>query len=169
MATARQVAAARKNIRKASARWKSMTPRQRARAQPEGRARRRPGSTGKGKYYRIAVRPKSEFVSFRTQDVGRPGHIQRVAGRRASGSWGTVTWLIGKEDAHLERGRLVADTPAARKILRQLGSAPVRLTGDRFKATDRRNVPERSKPTPAQRRARRRNVKKAQASRRRKR
>jgi hypothetical protein len=169
MATARQVAAARKNIRKASARWKSMTPRQRARAQPEGRARRRPGSTGKGKYYRIAVRPKSEFVSFRTQDVGRPGHIQRVAGRRASGSWGTVTWLIGKEDAHLERGRLVADTPAARKILRQLGSAPVRLTGDRFKAIDRRNVPERSKPTPAQRRARRRNVKKAQASRRRKR
>jgi hypothetical protein len=76
--------------------------------------------------------------------------------------------LIGKEDAHLERGRLVADTPSARKILRQLGSAPVRLTGDRFKASDRPNVPERSKPTPAQKRARRRNIKKAQASRRRK-
>jgi hypothetical protein len=168
MATARQIAAARKNIRKALARWKSMTPRQRARAQPQGRTRLRPGSTGKGKYYRIAVRPKSEFVSFRTQDVGRPGHIQRVAGRRASGSWGTVTWLIGKEDAHLERGRLVADTPSARKILRQLGSAPLRLTGDRFKATDRPNVRERSKPTPAQKRARQRNIKKAQASRRRK-
>ncbi len=166
MATARQSAAARKNIRKASARWKSMTPRQRALAQPQGRSRRRPGSTGKGKYYRIAVRPKSGFVSFRTQDVGRPGHIQRVAGRRASGSWGTVTWLIGKEEAHLERGRLVADTPSARKILRQLGSAPVRVGGDRFKATDRPNVPERAKPTPAKKRARQRNIKKAQGSRR---
>jgi len=164
MATARQVAAARRNIKKAAARWRSMTSRQRALAQPQGRSRRRPRSTGKGKYFRIAVRPKTGFVSFRTQDVGRPGHIQRVAGRRASGSWGTVTWLIGKEDAHLERGRLVADTPSARKILRQLGSAPVRVTGDRFKARDRRNVPERSKPTPTQKRARRRNIKKAQAA-----
>ena len=164
MATARQIAAARKNIRKASARWKEMSPRQRAQAQPQGRTRRRPGSTGKGKYYRIMVRPKSEFVSFRTQDVGRAGHIQRVAGRRPSGSWGTVTWLIGKEDAHLERGRLVADTASARKILRQLGSAPVRISGDRFKASDRPNVPERSKPTPAQKRARTRNIKKAQAA-----
>jgi hypothetical protein len=163
MATARQVAAARRNIRKASARWKSMSPRQRALAQPQGRTRKRPGSTGKGKYYRIAVRPKTGFSSFRTQDVGRPGHVQRVAGRRPSGSWATVTWLIGKDDAHLERGRLVADTPSARKILRQLGSAPVRVSGDRFKASDRPNVPERKKPTAAQQRARKRNIKKAQA------
>ncbi len=170
MATARQSAAARRNIRKASARWKSMSSRQRARSQPEGLRRRRPGSTGKGKYYRVAVRPKSEFVSFRTQDVGRPGHIQRVAGRRTSGSWSTVTWLIGKDDAHLERGRLVADTPSARKVLRQLRSTPVRVVGDRFKALSRRNVPEREKPTAAQTRARKRNIKKAQAaSRRRKR
>ena len=126
--------------------------------------RRRPGSTGKGNYYRVAVRPKSEFVSFRTQDVGRPGHIQRVAGRRASGSWSTVTWLIGKDDAHMERGRLVADTPSARKVLRQLGSTPVRVLGDRFKALSRRNVAERSKPTAAQTRARKRNIKKAQAA-----
>jgi len=80
-----------------------------------------------------------------------------------------VTWLIGKEDAHLERGRLVADTPAARKLLRQLGSAPIRIGGDRFKAQDRPNVPERRKPTAAQRRARSRNIKKAQAARRRRR
>jgi hypothetical protein len=77
--------------------------------------------------------------------------------------------LIGKEDAHLERGRLVADTPSARKILRQLGSAPVHVAGDRFKASDRPNVPERKKPTPAQRRARARNIKKAQTARRRRR
>jgi hypothetical protein len=153
METSRHSPAARRNVRRA-----------RARARPERRTRRRPGSTGEGKYYRIIVRPKSRFTTFRTQDVGRPGHIQRVAGRRPSGSWATVSWLIAKSEAHLERGRLVPDTPSARKILRQLGSAPVRVSGDRFKASDRPNVPERSKPTPAQRRARSRNIKKAQAA-----
>ena len=163
MAAARRTAAARRNVRKASARWKSMSSRARAQAQPQGRSRRRPGSTGKGKYYRIAVRPKTEFLSFRTQDVGRAGHVQRVAGRRSSGSWATVTWLISKADAHLQRNRLVADTASARKLLRQLGSTPVKVDGDRFEASPRRNVPESAKPTAAQTRARERNIKKAQA------
>lgn len=126
---------------------------------------RQPPGAGGGNYYRVEVRPKSEFVFFRTQDVGRKGHIQRVAGRRASGSWATVTWLIGKEDAHLQNGRLVADSAAARKLIAQLGSRPVHTQGDRFKAADRPNVPERSKPTEAQRRVRAANIKKAQAAR----
>lgn len=164
MATTRQRTAARKNIRKAQARWRGMTSRQHSLAQPEGRSRQRPGAGG-GSYYRVEVRPKSEFVSFRTQDVGRKGHIQRVAGRRSTGSWATVTWLIGKEDAHVQGGRLVPDTADARKLLASLGSRPVHTQGDRFKAQDRPNVPERSKPTAAQRRARSANIKKAQAAR----
>ena len=165
MATVRQRQAARKNIKKAQARWKGMSSRQHSLAQPEGRSRRRPGAGG-GQYYRVAVRPKGEFASFRTQDVGRKGHIQRVAGRRPSGSWATVTWLIGKEDAHIQAGKLVPDTPAARQLFGKLGSRPVHVLGDRFKASDRPNVPERSKPTPAQRRARSANIEKAQAARR---
>ncbi|HEY5984328.1 MAG TPA: hypothetical protein VIU38_12735 [Anaerolineales bacterium] len=165
MATTRQKRAAGTNIKKAQARWKGMTTRQRALSQPEGRARKRPGAGG-GNYYRVEVRPKSEFVTFRTQDVGRKGHIQRVAGRRSSGSWATVTWLIAKEDAHVAGGRLVADTAAARKLIGQLGSAPHHTQGDRFKALDRKNVPERRKPTAAQRRARSANIRKAQAKRR---
>jgi len=115
----------------------------------------------------VEIRPKAGFVTFRTQDVGRKGHIQRVAGRRASGSWATVTWLIGKEDAHVQNGKLIADTAAARQLLHQLGSTPVHTQGDRFKALDRPNVPERSKPTAAQRRARSANILKAQSARRR--
>jgi hypothetical protein len=38
--------------------------------------------------------------------------------------------------------------------------------GDVFEANPRPNIPEREKPTPAQRRARRTNIKKAQAARR---
>ena len=168
MATSRQRQAATTNIQKAQARWRSMSSQQRALAQPEGRSRRRPGAGG-GRYYRVEVRPKSGFVSFRTQDVGSKGHLQRVAGRRSSGSWATVTWLIAKEDAHIQSGRLVPDTADVRKLIAQLGSRPVHIQGDRFRATDRPNVPERSKPTPAQRRARSASVKKAQAARRRRR
>lgn len=165
MATSRQRLAASRIIERAQARWPGMTSRQRSLAQPQGRARRRPGAGG-GRYYRVEVRPKSEFISFRTQDVGQKGHIQRVAGRRSSGSWATVTWLIGKDDAHVLHGHLVPDTLDARKLIAQLGSRPVHTTGDSFTASDRRNIPEKEKPTAAQRRARNANIKKAQAARR---
>lgn len=165
MATMKQRAAARKNIRKAQTAWKSMSHRHHALAQPEGRSRKKPGTAGGGNYYHIAVRPKTEFVTFRTQDVGEPGHTQRVAGKRSSGSWDTVKWLISKDDAHVENGKLVADTEKVRKVLEKLGSRPVHVKGDMFKARPRRNVPEHEKPTPAQRKARRQNIAKAQAAR----
>jgi hypothetical protein len=165
MATEKQLAAARKNIRKAQAAWTSMSSRQHAIAQPEGRARKKPGAGGEGNYYHIGVRPKADFVTFRTQDVGEPGHIQRVAGKRGSGSWDTVKWLISKEDAHIEDGKLIPDSSEAEKLLSELGSRPVHVKGDIFEARPRPNVPENEKPTPAQKRARTANIKKAQAAR----
>jgi len=166
MATKKQRAAAQRNIRKAQAAWQSMSRRQRARAQPEGRARKKPGTQGGGDYYHVVVRRKDRFVTFRTQDVGEPGHIQRVAGKRTSGSWDTVKWLISKQDAHVDGQTLVADTEEAQEVLAALGSEPVHVEGDVFQAKPRPNVPERKKPTPAQRRARLANIKKAQAARR---
>jgi hypothetical protein len=166
MATAKQRQAARKNIKKAQAAWQSMSSRAHSRSQPEGRGRAKPGTTGKGEYYHIEVRPKSEFSVFRTQDVGERGGIQRVAGKRGSGSWDTQKWLIGKNEAHIEGGKLVPDTVGAREVLKSLGAAPAHISGDRFKAAPRENVPEKKKPTPAQRRAQLANIKKAQAARR---
>jgi hypothetical protein len=164
MTTLKQRQAARANIRKAQSRWKSMSHRQHALAQPQGRTRKKPGTTGGGQYFRIVVRPKAQFVTFRTQDVGKPGHIQRVAGKRGSGSWDTSTWLISKDDAHIANQRLVPDTSEARKVLATLSSKPVHVKGDVFRARPRRNVPEREKPTLAQRRARRTNIRKAQTA-----
>jgi len=165
MATERQREAARQNIRKAQAAWKSMSSRQHSQSQPEGRKRRKPGTGGEGEYYRITVRPKTEFVTFRTQDVGGPGHIQRVAGKRSSGSWDTQTWLISKQDAHVEDGKLIPDTEKTRQLIEELASEPRQVKGDVFEARPRRNVPEQEKPTPAQKRARSTNIKKAQAAR----
>jgi len=124
----------------------------------QNQARKKPGSTGKGDYYHIEVQPKGDFVTFRTQDVGRRGHIQRVAGQRSSGYWTTVKWLIGKEDAHVQGNKLVPDTKDAKSVIEELGSQPIRVLGDRFKA----------RPTPAQLQARRENIKKAQAAQRKK-
>jgi hypothetical protein len=111
--------------------------------------RRKPGSTGKGDYYHIEVLPKSGFVTFRTQDVGDPGHIQRVAGKREGGSWETVKWLIGKEDAHVRGGHLVADSKDAKNLIKELGTKPVHISGDRFKAkaTDKPGTRSKTKAT----------------------
>jgi len=168
MATEKQREAARKNIKKAQAAWKSMTARQHSLAQPEGRGRAKPGSTGQGDFYRIVVRPKEQFTSFRNQDVGDPGHLERVAGHRSSGSWATQAWLVSKEDAHIKGDTLVADHPDVQDLLDTLGSKPKHIKGDIFEAKDRPNVPEADKPTTAQKRAQSENIKKAQAARRKK-
>ena len=65
----------------------------------------------------------------------------------------------------MENGKLVGDTKDAKDLIKKLGTQPVHLTGDRFKAKDRPDVPEKSKPTAAQTRARRQNIKKAQTAR----
>lgn len=169
MATQKQREAAKRNIKKAQAAWKSMSHEEHARSQPQGRHREKPGTGGGGDYFRIQVRPKDEFVMFRTQDVGDSGHIQRLAGKRQSGSWATQTWLVSKEDAHVHDGTLVPDTAEARDLFERLGSKPEHIKGDIFKASDRPNVPEREKPTKAQQHARHENIKIAQAARHRRR
>lgn len=129
--------------------------------------RKAPGTGGQGEYYHVEVRRGDDFVTFRTQDVGDPGHVQRVAGKRATGSWATVKWLIGKEDAHVSGDSLIGDTKDAKDVLKQLGSKPIHKEGDLFEAKPRRNVAEKTKPTAAQKKARSQNIKKAQASNRR--
>ena len=131
----------------------------------KGRQRTKPGSKGEGEYLRIIIRPKAEFAAFRVHDVGKAGHIQRLAGKRSSGSWDTQAWLISKEDAHIENGKIVPDTEDAKKVLSKLGSEPEHVEGDRFKAQPTRNIPESEKATNAQRKTRRENIKKAQAAR----
>lgn len=133
-------------------------------SQPEGRARRKPGTMGKGKYYRVVVRPKEQFSTFRYHDVGEPGGILRLAGRRSSGSWADQAWLISKEMAHIEGNTLVADHADARKVLKVIGPAK-HIKGDVFQGHPRKNVPESEKPTLAQRRARTANIRKAHAAR----
>lgn len=165
MTSVKQKEAAKQNIKKAQLRWQEMTPREHALAQPEGRKRAKPGTKGEGDYFRIVVRPKEQFTTFRYHDIGEKGHILRLAGKRSSGSWDTQVWLISKDDAHLEGEALIADSDDARKVIEALGTKPKHVKGDIFEAKDRPNVPESNKPTEAQKRARLENIKKAQQAR----
>jgi len=146
--------------------WKGMPPRMRALAEPSGKKRAKPGTKGEGDYFRIVVRPKGDFVFFRYHDVGTPGHIQRLTGKRSSGSWDTQAWLISKSDAHIENDKLVPDSENAKELLNNLGSVPKLLKGDIFSAKDRQNIPEKEKPTKTQQNAYRENIAKAQKARR---
>jgi hypothetical protein len=101
-------------------------------------SRKKPGSTGEGDYYHVELTSTRGFEAFRTQDVGRRGHIQRVAGKKADGgSWQTVKWLIGKKDAHRRGNRLVPDSKGAKDVIEDLGVQPVHISGDRFKVNVR--------------------------------
>ena len=99
--------------------------------QPSGNRRAKPGSQGEGDYYRIVVRDKEEFTTFRYHDVGDKGHILRLAGKRSSGSWDTQTWLISKEDAHVSGETLVPDTKDAKELVAIAGQ-PTRARHRRY-------------------------------------
>jgi hypothetical protein len=163
MASAKQRAAARKNVKKAQARWRAMSRRQHARSQPQGGARKRPGTGGGGKFFRIEVRPGTRFASYRMQTLGRPGHTKRLAGRTAQGTWATKSWLVAKSDARMKGSTLVIVDARAKRAIAKGVRGPIRhFKGDIFRAKPRRDVPEGEKPTPAMRRAQRKNIKKAQ-------
>ena len=153
MATQRQRMASKKNIKKALRTWKFMTPRERALAQPNGKRRLKPGSTGEGNYYRIEIREKSQFSSFRNHDVGEKGGIQRIAGHRPSGSWDTQAWLIEKTLANVVGDTLKSRHKDVQEIIDSLGSKPKHIKGDLFQAKPERNVPEKDKPTEAMKKA----------------
>jgi len=104
--------------------------------------RKKPAKSGTkgGKYYRIEIRPKSEFKLFRYHDVGDAGHLVRLAGKRYNGTWATHAWLVSKEDASVEKGTLVAQTSDAKELIESLGSIPTLKKNNIFKASPRKKA-----------------------------
>ena len=129
------------------------------------KTRQKPRTARVAQYYHIEVLPRADFVNFQTQAVGRQGRIQRVAGQRSSGYWSTVKWMIDKKEAHVQDNKLVADSLAAKSVMEQLGSEPVRMLGDLFKARPRPGFREEPKPVRSSPRVRRENGTKSRASR----
>jgi hypothetical protein len=156
MTTARKRQAAKRNLRKPERGGQGTSSR--ARAQPAGRGRAKPGACSGGRFYRIEVAPARRFIAFRYHDVGKKAGVERIAGQRADRTWDTAGWLISKDLAHVERGRLVPDTADARKLLSALGVTPHHVIGDRFQAKVLRERARGTKLRPAGRRAKERNI-----------
>lgn len=83
-----------------------------------------------GLYYRIEVRPKERFLEYRTHDIGREGHTKRLAGQSINGTWRTKSWLIQKEDAHVEGKELIIDSAETRRVLHTVRGPIVHYKGD---------------------------------------
>ena len=90
-----------------------------------------------GEFYYIEVRPIAEYKAFRTREVDDKDGIERVGGQRADGSWDTVKWLVSKELAHLENGRLAADHSDVKELFEKFDSEPKHIAGNRFEAQER--------------------------------
>jgi hypothetical protein len=142
------------------------TTKGRTKSTREPKPRKQQRRATRSEYYHIEVLPRTDFVSFQTQTVGRRGQIQRVAGQRSSGYWSTVKWLIDKKEAHVQDNKLVPDTLAARNVMEQLGSEPVRMLGDLFKARPRPSFQREEKSTRPPARTPRESTKKPQTGRR---
>ena len=99
--------------------------------------RKKPGSTGEGKFFHIQIRPKSKFKTFRIQDVGKKGGLERLAGKRSSGSWDTVAWLVSKKDAKIKNKELIINDPKAKSVLQSIRGPIMQVKGDIFKALPR--------------------------------
>ena len=107
-----------------------------------------------GGFYYIEVRPITLYKSFRTLgNAGEKSGIECVVGQRADGVWDTVKWLIGKELAHVENDRLVADHEDAQNLFDRLRSEPKRIEGNRFEAKERDAGRRKNQPTEARKNA----------------
>jgi hypothetical protein len=113
---------------------KSRTPQAAAKSPRKSPVHSQSGPDGAGEFYHVEVQPRAKFRAFRTQDVGKSGGIERVAGQLSTGSWDTQKWLIGKKLAQVVKQRLVATSNEAERVLRTLESEPKRIAGDHFKA-----------------------------------
>lgn len=54
----------------------------------------------KGNQVRIRVLDPRRFTKFRTQDVGKKGKLQRIAGYSKDGKWKTQSWRLNLKDYH---------------------------------------------------------------------
>ena len=57
---------------------------------------------------RVTIKPKGRYSKIRTHDIGRPGHTQRIAGKRKKdGRWETHVWSFLKSDIKKGKGKAV--------------------------------------------------------------
>jgi len=109
------------------------------------KSRALPGTTGEGNFYRIVIRPKSQFILFRNHDVGGIGHIERIAGKRSDGTWDTQCWLVDKKDAKIIDNHLTSKIDSVKELFSTFEHPPEFVKGDIFKTKIKESVKSKIK------------------------
>ena len=69
--------------------------------------------------------------------------MERIVGKRSSGSWDTATWLVEKNRAHVDKsGKLIIDDPQDKTALKQIRGPIMHKKGDVSTAKPRKNIKE---------------------------
>ncbi|MFY9301911.1 MAG: hypothetical protein WAO75_01165 [Atribacterales bacterium] len=66
--------------------------------------------------------PREALTVFCYYDGGEKGYILCLSGRRESGFWITLVWLISKSYANMAGEELVPDTKDAQRLIEFLAS-----------------------------------------------
>lgn len=99
--------------------------------------------------YRITVRPKNQYTTFRTQQIAP--WLERIAGRNYKGKRYTVTRLVGKQCARLdERENLIVTDKHASIVLKHIDGIIKPIDWDIFKAKPSFFAPELTPPVDEQ-------------------
>ncbi|MDQ3634595.1 MAG: hypothetical protein M3405_08820 [Acidobacteriota bacterium] len=85
-------------------------------------------------FYHIEIRSPAEFKRFRLVGINEKIGIEKVNGQREDCSWEIVKWLVSKDAAHIEDGKLIADHKKVQEIFDKINSVPIHIEGDRFVA-----------------------------------
>lgn len=79
----------------------------------------------KGEHLRVRVKNPNQFSEFRTQDVGAPGHSQRISGyNKRKKKWETQAWIFPISDVKKRRAntmKLLRKLKVTNTKLKQLG------------------------------------------------
>lgn len=80
-----------------------------------------------GNYYHIIVKdvPQSKVKQYRTQDVGTPGHLQRLVAKLKDGRWITTSWHLSQQDAYVKNSRLHSQDSGIQQFINKLGGVKV--------------------------------------------
>lgn len=103
---------------------------------PERRTKNLENRFEEGTYYRIIMRPRSNFVSVRSETPTGLNKIQQINGKAPNGQWSTQSWLVRKDGARIENEVLIGDTKAIRSLLKALNGIVQRTKGDEFKVIE---------------------------------
>ena len=85
-----------------------------------------------GQYFIIIIRPRDEFVKFKSDPVSGEGMLQQIHGQNSKKQWSTQSWLISKEGATVNKGKLVSTSHHVSKLLRAIGGKITKLSDDTF-------------------------------------